>query len=68
MRVCVIIAHNGRAPIATAAALKPITDRLIQIYRDEAQINVSLHIEEGGKGPNVHPDCGTGAWTIRIFG
>jgi hypothetical protein len=58
LRVCVIIADNGRGPITTEAALQPIIDRMKQIYKSQANINVYPDVESGGPTPNVEPNCG----------
>jgi len=67
MRVCIIITHNGREPVTTPAAIQPMVDRLVNIYRDEANIDVEVSFNEGGPVPNVHPGCGFDAWLEDLW-
>lgn len=62
LRVCVIITHDGRQPITNEAALQPILDRMKQIYKAEANINVFADVDSGGNVPNVQPSCGADGW------
>lgn len=66
MRVCVIIAHDGTAPITTPAAIQPILARTQQIYEAEANVIVDVTFGEG-RAPNVEPSCGFDGW-IQDFG
>jgi hypothetical protein len=61
MRVCIIITHNGRQPVTQPAMIQPIIDRTVQIFKDEANVDVEVSLNDGGQVPNVQPGCGADA-------
>jgi len=67
LRVCLIITSNGKEPITTEAALQPIIDRLVQIYKDEANVTVYVDVDGGGRVPNVEPSCGADGWLEDLW-
>lgn len=62
LRVCVVIAHDGRDYVATAAQIQPILDQVTAIYKAAANIDVTIFVNDKGKAPNVEPSCDAGAW------
>ncbi|WP_141498534.1 hypothetical protein [Bacillus toyonensis] len=66
LRLCVIITHDGRAPIATSAEIKPLVDRMKQIYKTEANVIVHEHYSDGNS-PNVDPECGRSGWLQDLW-
>lgn len=67
LRLCIIITHDGREPITTPAALRPIIDRMTKIFQDEANITVQAHVDSEGSVPNVEPACGTEGWVQDLW-
>lgn len=66
LRLCVIITHDGRAPVKTPADVKPFVDRMKQIYKDEANVIVHEHYSDGNS-PNVDPECGGSGWLQDLW-
>jgi len=62
LRLCVIIEHDGRAPVATPQAIAPIIQRTKEIFKSELNIDVQESYHDG-QAPNVSPvKCDSGAW------
>ena len=63
LRLCVIITRRGNEPVATVAQVQPIVDRMIQIYRDDLNIDVYAEIQSDGNVPEVTTaDCEWAGW------
>lgn len=63
MRLCVIISRSDGRPVATPAEVQPFIDRAVQIYLAEANVDLSVTVNDGSKGPNVGTaSCDVNAW------
>jgi hypothetical protein len=68
VRVCVMIARTGGAPAATPAQLQPFIDRATQIYREQANINLIVSVDDDAQAPQVDvADCDFAGW-VQDFG
>ena len=62
IRLCVIISRDGRGPVGTQAEIQPLIDRATQIFKDEANIYLTVDVHEKD-GPYLEEvDCDGGAW------
>src|SRR5215469_14569422 len=62
LRVCVIITNDGQEKIASVPGIQPIIDRMVSIYKDEANIDADVTFDSGAHTPNVDPDCSAIIW------
>jgi hypothetical protein len=67
LRLCVIITHDGREPVATNADVQPMIDRAVQIFKDEADVDIYAYIDSGAATANVNPACDFDGW-VQDFG
>jgi len=62
LRLCVIISRDGRGPVATPAEIQPVIDRAKQIFKDEANIDLTVDVHDKN-GPYIEEvKCDGGAW------